>query len=282
MGGTYENLEPFGESINVDEHSNVAIDLKEKVKERRDSGKSVYLFNYNPNPPRIKLYVSNVIDFHYGKEQIPYEDTDVFPPQCTYFPGYYFKKREGNCISCKKFNPKRCQLQFLSNFYFKIDKIQEIENVEEEFVNLINCFTDDSINFAVPIFYPLLVSQVKEKMYFPELVEAIPHKSRFVLNIPTKEKGHTKSDKVEKFFNDLNKECNECFVRVESKDCVRPFSGKPKIHQTSNDDEIMLYLPQEYRSDGKAVRFIITLDEKTNLEQKEKIENMIRRCLDIK
>ena len=128
--------------------------------------------------------------------------------------------------------------------------------------------------------YPLLVTQKTEKSYFKELVEPILHKSGFILDIPRKEKSHTKSNEVEKLFNDLNKKCEECFVRVELTGCQRVFSGKPELQKGKRDDEVMIYLPPDYRIDGKATRFRICLDKKTRPEQKEKVEKMIREYLE--
>ncbi len=168
--GLYERLEPFGESISLDKSSDVAANIREKVKERHNNKESVYLFSYSPNPPDFELIVCNVTDFCFGKEKIPYENRlDQNPPQCAYFPDYYFDKKEGNCEHCKKYDPQRCTLRFPSNFWFRIDKIEKIKNVNKEFMNLENCFTKDFINLAIPIFYPLLVTQKHGTKYFQNM-----------------------------------------------------------------------------------------------------------------
>jgi hypothetical protein len=275
-GGGTKDLEPFGESIKIDGNSNVAKTIQARIRKRVENRKPVYLYNYNPNPPNIKLYVCNVVDFYYGERVIPYEsNSNEIPPQCAYIPRYYFHKREGNCSSCKKIDHSKCKPGYTCNFWFKVDKMREIENVEEEFVNLRNCFTDDSINFSIPIFYPLLVSQNNERFYFPEDVEPIRHKTEYAFDIPKKEKGHTKTEKVKKLFDDLNKACGQSFAGVHSIDCVRGFSGKPEIRRSRKDDEILIVLPDAYRTDGKAMRFKIRLDKKTKAEQKKKVEEMI-------
>jgi len=276
-GGNYRTLEPFGESIKTGEGGSVVFKIKEKVDAMLRDGDNVYLYNYNPNPPNIKLHVCNVVDFYYGQEKIPYQENfNLIPPQCAYIPQYCFHRRDGNCISCNKIDPKRCQPKFLCNFWFKIDRIKELEPVEDEFANLVNCFSEDSINFAIPILYPLLVRQKIEKSYFQELVNPIPNKSGFALDIPSKESGHTKSKEVRQFFNDLNRNCGECFVRVKLIDCPRVYSGRPQLHTSGENDEIKIYLPPTFRIDGKASQFIICLDKKTNIAQKEKVEKMIK------
>ena len=275
-GGSFDQLEPFGESIRPDDISNVARNIKAKIKERIKNRKPVYLYNYNPNPPNIRLYVCNVIDFCYGEGEIPHAyNSDESPPQCAHIPRYYFHKREGNCSSCKTINDAKCKLRYTCNFWFKVDKIREIGNVEEEFVNLKNCFTKDSINFAIPIFYPLLVSQNNERSYFTEDVEPILHKTEYAFDIPKKEKGHTRTEKVKKLFDDLNKACGQSFAGVHSIDCIQGFSGRPEIRQCEKDDEILIVLPEGYRTDGKAMRFKIRLDKRTKPEQKQKVEEMI-------
>jgi hypothetical protein len=99
-GGGFDPLEPFGESISPGEISNVARNIKSKIKERIVNREPIYLYNYNPNPPNIELYVGNVVDFYYGEQEIPYAfNSNEAPPQCAYIPRYYFHKREGNCSS---------------------------------------------------------------------------------------------------------------------------------------------------------------------------------------
>ncbi len=166
--GAIEKLEPFGESIDLTLSSDLASFIKQSIKERVASGGNVYLFNYNPNPPDIELSVAKVVDFFFGHEDIPYLTKNREKPECAYFPSYYFEKRDGNCASCKQYDPARCSLKFYSNFYFKIDKIHRIkeENINNEFLNLRNCFTNDFINFAIPIFYPLIVTQEMDIDYF--------------------------------------------------------------------------------------------------------------------
>jgi hypothetical protein len=175
----------------------------------------------------------------------------------------------------KKIDDAKCKLRYTCNFWFKVDKMREIENVEEEFVNLRNCFTKDYINFAIPIFYPLLVSQDNERFYFKDDVEPITNKSEYSFHIPKREKGHTRTEKVKKLFDDLNEACEQSFVSVKSTDCTRVFSGKPEIQQSGEDDEILMILPPTYRTDGKAMRFKIRLDKETKPEQKQKVEEMI-------
>lgn len=170
--GGYEDLEPFGESIKVDDYSSVASKIKRNVTERLNNGELIYLFNYSPNPPKIELYMCNLIDFCYGKDIMPYEEeTDRVPPECHLFPRYYFLKRDGNCISCRKRDPARCILQFTSNFWFKINRIERMEEPQAEFAKFKNCFTNDSINLAIPILYPLLVFQEVERPSPAELLK---------------------------------------------------------------------------------------------------------------
>ena len=276
-GGKYRSLEPFGESMRPDDGAGAAFRIREKVLERIAKGEPVFLYNYSPNPPDIHLYVCNVTDCFFGKETIPYENRDDrVPPECAYIPEYYFHQREGNCSSCKAIDRKKCQLQFQCNFWFKIDRIRELEDVPGEFVNLMNCFTQDSINLAIPILYPLLVRQRTKKDHFPELVKPIVCDSGFTLEIPRKERGHTKTMEVQGFFSDLNRSCGECFVKVESIGCERPFSGEVRQQKSEGLDEISLVLPARFRGDGKACSYKITLHKQTSAEQKQKVEKMIK------
>jgi len=166
--GDYEILEPFGESIRPKDFDTVGAMIRERVKERVLNGDPVYLFNYSPNPPDIELIVCNVVDFYYCEEGIPYQnDSSSSPAQCAYFPSYYMASKE-DCTNCKDMDPQRCVLRFPSNFWFKIDAIQELEDVNDQFINLENCFSNDYINFAIPIFYPLLVSQKQQQRYFQQ------------------------------------------------------------------------------------------------------------------
>jgi hypothetical protein len=279
--GKDEPLEPFGESICIDGNSSIASTLKPKIKDRLDSGRPLYLFFYNPNPPDIELYVCDVIDFYLGKEQIPISgDVNSKNPECAHFPAYYFSQKADDCQSCKGKQLENCQLAFLSNFWFKINKIQKLGNVSNEFVNLTNCFTDDNINFAIPIFYPLLVTQRNPIEYFIENVQVEANKNEMLFKITERENGHTKTKKVEHFFEKLNKACGNCFLKVESSSCERPHGPHPDLHHTEKNDEIIVCLPTEYRSDGKAMRFTVTLFKNTSTEQKQKIEGMIKDYID--
>ena len=77
-----------------------------------------------------------------------------------------FKKREKMCRTCTKVESSRCTLNHLSNFWFKIDEIREIQNVGSEFANLQDCLTKMSIDFSLPILYPLLVTQIIGRPHF--------------------------------------------------------------------------------------------------------------------
>lgn len=273
-GGEYEELEPFGESIGFDGESSVAHQLRDKVIQRIAKRDNIYLYNYNPNPPDISLFVCNVIDVFYGREKIPYEDEEIIPPECARTPKYYYYKREKNCITCQKIDPTKCKPEFYCNFWFKIDDIVEIKDVEKSFLNLENCFTQDSINFAIPILYPLIVRQREEIDYFPDKAELIPCPEDFTFEIPTDEEGHTKAEKVKNFFGDLNRHCGMVFRRVGAMKGAR-FPDKYKIHKSSKNDEIPIILPSDYRRDGRPSRYVIYLHESTNQSQKMKVEALI-------
>jgi hypothetical protein len=277
-GGDYEDLEPFGESIRIDGESSVARKLREKVKERIRGGQNVYLYNYNPNPPDIALFVCNVLDFYFAPENIPYAEEPIIPPECARIPRYYFHKRDGNCTSCKKIDPTKCRPGFLCNFWFKIDHIMEIANVEQEFINLENCFTNDSINFAIPILYPLLVTQKEERHYFPDRVEPIHCPEPFAFEMKSGEEGHLKTEKVEKFFNDLNRNCGQVFKRVESTSYQR-LPDKYSIQKSSKSDEVFVTLPSQFRRDGSPSRYAVYLHEDTTPAQKQKVEILIEEFL---
>jgi hypothetical protein len=278
-GGDYEKLEPFEESISIDDGSNVASKLKDKVGHRINNGKSVYLYNYCPNPPYISLVVCNVVDFFYGPMKIPYENKIDLHPECSRIPEYYFHKKE-NCNSCKGIDPQKCKLNFLCNFWFKIDDIVELKDVEKEFLNLTNCFTQDTINYAVPIFYPLLVKQKEMRDCFPEKAVPIICPVELEIEISTAERGHTKIEKVTNFFIDLNKQCGMVFRRVEDRKGGR-FPNEYKIQHCENNDEILIVLHSEYSISGNPYRYVIFLHKNTNQSQKIKVENMIKTYLKI-
>jgi hypothetical protein len=277
--GGYRELEPFGESISPVDATSISRNIKRNVAERLAKGDYVYLYTYNPNPPNIKLYVCNVTDFYYGEQKVPYEDSSGDSrPQCAYIPEYYFVPgKRKDCTPCKKIDRRKCKFDYLCNFWFKIDEIKELTDIEERFTNLQNCFTDDSINFAIPILYPLLVYRIEEIDHFR--AQPIEHKAGHELDIPKGEKGHTKNEKVENFFERLNKACGQSFVKVELIGCSKGYSGKPKLHKSSQDDEIMLYLPTEFRIDKKASKYKISLEKGTRPEQKEKVEELIKNHL---
>jgi hypothetical protein len=130
------------------------------------------------------------------------------------------------------------------------------------------------------MFYPLLVTQKTPKEYFIENVQVEANKNEMIFKITEREKGHTKTEKVEHFFEKLNQACGNCFLKVESSSCERPHGPYPDFHHTENSDEIIVCLPTEYRSDGKAMRFTVTLSKNTSTEQKEKIEGMIKNYID--
>ena len=279
-GGKYTPLEPFGESIKSDHSAGVALRIKEKVDERVANRDPVYLYIYNPNPPDTGLYVGNIADFYYGEGKHPYQDKkERIPPECAYIPEYYFHRHDGNCVSCKEVDLKKCQLRFQCNFWFRLDRIKQLKDAEEEFVNLKNCFTEDSINLAIPILYPLLVTQRTNKSYFPEMVEPLTCEAGFTLNISRREKSHTKVSKVQRFFSDLNKACGECFAAVELIGCQPVFSNEARLQQSEEMHEIYLVLPSEFRGDRKGSKFKISLDKKTTAEQKEKAQQLIEGIL---
>lgn len=279
--GKLEVLEPFGESISVDGKGSMVYMLKNNIRKRIKNQKPLYLFFYNPNPPDIELYVCNVTDFFVANEQrpIPTSDESV-TPECAYLPDYYFLKKTGNCQSCKEINSEKCKLAFESNFWFKIDKIKKLENVSNEFVNLINCFTNDNINFAIPIFYPLLVTQKSKKEYFIEDVQLETNQIEMVFKFCEREKGHTKFERVQDFYSKLNQVCSNCFIKVESGRCHKPHGPHPDLHKTDKNDEIIVCLPPEYRSDGKAMLYTVTLSKNTSIWQKAKIEEKINEYID--
>jgi hypothetical protein len=277
----YNMLEPFGESIRIDEEGAFARSLRDRVRERVGNGDNVYLFIYNPNPPDLRLHVANVVEFYYGKEKIPYQDdykTDL--PSCAYMPDYYFLKVRGNCSACREADLQRCRLRFLSNFWFKINRIAKVDALEGTFGNLLNCFTNDSVNFAVPILYPLIVTQKKALPYFGETATPFvqPEKPCLV-EIPSKERAHTKTEKVDRFFKNLNSNCGNCFVKVQSMEVIRSSRSVATLMAGGNDDEIFLCLPGGYRVDNKSMRFRIVLDKRTAADQKKRVEQLISEYL---
>jgi hypothetical protein len=174
----------------------------------------------------------------------------------------------------------KCKPNFLCNFWFKIDAIIELKNVEKEFLNLTNCFTQDIINYAVPIFYPLLVKQKEMQDYFPDKAIPIVCPAELKVEISTAEKGHTKIDKVTNFFIELSKQCGMAFRRVEDRKGGR-FPNEYKIQHCEDNDQILIILPSEYSLSGNPYRFVIFLNENTNKSQKTKIENLIKANLKI-
>jgi hypothetical protein len=164
--GEYHKIDPFGESLNAHQESMLSNNIQKNVRDRVTNHQKVYLYLYNPNPPKMSLHVCNVLDFWYGEGVLPYNNGAPQDfPQCAYLPRYYFQKREKMCRTCKKTDQARCVLEFLSNFWFKIDQIEEIKDRDSEFINLFNVFTRLPIDFSLPIFYPLLVARFTNKPY---------------------------------------------------------------------------------------------------------------------
>ena len=276
-GGIWKELEPFGESIRIEKDANMAVRLKANIVERLNQEKPVYLFNFDPNPPNPKLFVSKILDFSFEKESIPPFTSGIDKPSCAFMPPYYFLKgKKDNCNSCKSFDANKCMLRFKCNFWFKIDKLYELTNIKEEFSNLINCFTDDTINFAVPILYPLLVTQKEEKHHFD--CPKIPISLSFQVIIPEGEKGHSKEVEIKTLFDKLNKLCGNPFRKVMQ---VVIFPNKRSyISMTTERDVIMDNLPSGFRRNSDAgIVFKITLDENTTDMQKEEIQKRIQTYL---
>jgi len=165
--GEHHQEEFFGESIASTHDSPLAKNIQEKVRNCTKNGHCKYLYLFNPSPLNIQLYVCKVIDFWFGEGEIPHgNEFDQSHPQCAWFPRYYFKKREKMCRICTKVESTRCILNYFSNFWFKIDEIKRVQNVESEFANLQDCLTNMSIDFSQPILYPLLVTQLMERSHF--------------------------------------------------------------------------------------------------------------------
>ncbi|MEI6155427.1 MAG: hypothetical protein WCQ90_15220, partial [Deltaproteobacteria bacterium] len=275
-GGIWDELEPFGESIRVGDDANMAARLKANITGRLKAGKAVYVFNCDPNPPNQKLYVSKVLDFWLEKESIPPRGFDSDTLSCAFTPRYYFLEgKRGNCISCQNPGSSGCTMCFKCNFWFKIDKLYELENMSEEFSNLVNCFTEDTINFAIPILYPLLVTQKVEKPYFdrPE-VPAFSSMDVFQIVISETEKPHSKEDQIRNFFQKLNKACGRVFGKVVQS---KTFTGeRAYLSSCAENNIIIVNLPAGFRRGGDAgIVFKVLLDENITALQKEEVERRI-------
>jgi len=271
--GEYQALERFGESVEPQASPKVVPTITKTVRERIKKGDPVYLYLCDPNLPEIEVYVCNVIDLYYGREELPYGGRpDQGRPTCAYIPQYCFHKREGHCESCEAVNPTKCEPGFLCNWWFKVNRIKEIDDIEIEFKNLINCFSKDHIDFSIPILYPLLVYRKKGEPHFPELAALYPHRSGYRFKVSRKEGSHTEKDKIEILFDKLNEHCNGCLGPVASIDCQGRDPSTPELHKTDKDDEILLCLPASYREDSKqAIRFRISVDKRS----KGRIETLI-------
>lgn len=281
--GEYEELEPFGESISRERKHEVAEYIIRNVKDRLKNGRNVYLYTYNPNPPNVVLFVSNITDIYIGYDgEVPPQNGED-KPQCAFFPKYYFvEDKRQNCSQCNDRNKNNCQLEYKSNFFFKIDKVQKLGSWEDhgsiraEFNNLKSIYTKDRVNLAVPIFYPLLVYQDKENAHFLDNVKLIPGNWDGNFTPIKGEGGHTRTQKVSTFFSRLNKECKYSFNNVLQLPLCNPQKGaKPKVNPTKKNDEIEIYLPAEYRQEGAGSVFKILLNEETSLDQKRKIIEII-------
>ncbi|RJR44060.1 MAG: hypothetical protein C4576_13475 [Desulfobacteraceae bacterium] len=157
--GEFYPIEPLGESMSAATDAFLARTIQERVRERIRNQKRVYLYLYDPNPPNYKLHKCTILDFWYGEGKIPHGDEFAqAPPQCAHFPGYYFEKREKMCRTCTKVEPSRCIPKFLSNFWFKLERIESVSDMNLEFACLRNAFTEAPVNFARPILYPLLIT----------------------------------------------------------------------------------------------------------------------------
>jgi hypothetical protein len=69
--------------------------------------------------------------------------------------------------------------------------------------------------------------------------------------------------------------CNNCFKKVESGRCHKPHGPHPDLHKIDKNDEIIVCLPPEYRTDSSAMIFTVTLPENTSIWQKAKIVEKI-------
>jgi hypothetical protein len=251
----------------------VASSIRDKVKARIQSGESVYLYLYNPNPPNNELHVAKVVDFYFSDGKIPGQGDTGDPLQCAHMPGYYFIKGR-NCTACKKKAAEACDLKYLCNFWFKLDEIIRIDDADipKEFINLSNCFTKDQINLAIPILYPLLVTEIDERQHF---AGPIAQKAPCKIQIAEKEKAHTKVGEVEAYFKELNTAVMNSFIKATS---IRIMDASPvsKIMVSEKNDEVMICVKSGFRVDGDAsIVFRVQLDKKTTKKQNDKVVGLL-------
>jgi len=278
--GAYESLEPFGESIDCTSESLAAGSLRERVLRRRENGDPVYLYLCDPNLPSAALYAAKVEDFLFGEGRVPYIDREgARIKDCEKIPDYYFETR-ANCTACKKKDDVRCLYRYQCNFWFRVSDIIELKDIGEEFANLISAFTDDSVNFAIPILYPLLVYQRQELFYFHEKDQPTYNEKDIDFRFKSGEGGHTDIEKVKVFFNRLNAACGRCIYRVDS----LPFSGKQEdsysVGPAASPDQIHVDLPGEYRLNRSPSSYLVHLDRRTTARQRSTALEMMRDHLD--
>jgi len=266
------DLEPIGEAWG---QSYIAKKFVNIINNRLQKNDIIYLFLYDPNPPVKELYVALLERVEYTEGDLPSFKTI---PSCAFIPDYYFKEEKNpeRCLFCdRKMN--FCELKYTCNFWFKIKKIKKLPL--QEFNNIINFATDDTINFAIPIMYPLVVYLKEEKEYFSEEV-----KEELVTPIepiPEFEKGHVKEKEVRLFCEKLQRKCN--FIKdIRQIDITYEDRkiGICNINATSKTNELKFILPEKYHRKNAKIVLLIILDENTTEEQKVKYWEQIKEIQD--
>lgn len=212
--GKWDELEPYGESIDVERRQDLIRSIRQKVDERIRTRQPVYLYLYNPNPPEPCLHVGNIQQLFCGTGQALPMDADSEKPACAFVPDYLLldpaERSRRHCQGCKRKPSDRCGMRFLCNFWFKVGapeggivgkneplKVFTKHDLQEELKNLIDGVTGEALNFAIPKFFPLFVFQKNPIAYFgarPRRVEELP-----TVDFARKEGGHTGEVEIKSF-----------------------------------------------------------------------------------
>jgi hypothetical protein len=264
------DFEPIGEAWDSPDIANKFVNI---INNRLLKNEIIYLFLYEPNPPKVEFHVALLEKVEYTGGKLPSFKTI---PSCAYIPDYYFidEKDPQRCLLCKK-EENFCKLKYICNFWFKI---KEIKNLDlQEFNNIINFATNDTINFAIPIMYPLVVYLKKEKIYFDKKTESIKELNTDITPISKKERGHIKEDDVKTFCEKLQKKCE--FIRSIKQIGTTYQEGRigiNSINATNKDNELKFILPEKYHRKNARIILLIILDENTTKEQKVRYWKQIK------
>jgi len=162
-----ENRHGISKELEVWEDGRDDAAAKKEVRllnERIKAGHPVHLYIHDPNWPQTQCHVARVLRAHYGPADTLPPDAEG-RPACARIPGYYFDdKNEMECNACRK-TKTGCKLRYECRFWFLVDALKP--NPRGDFYRqLYDTNTGRKVDFAISLFYPLLVEEKPEQDYF--------------------------------------------------------------------------------------------------------------------